>query len=602
MSIAVSAVPFPGGTSRVRGRSVSSGPEDALWAALASGLAGRPRVRVSRDGGRNYPARTERALTVERPTRPAAVMVYGYDGMARTLFLDLDSSPAGVEQVDADYRAITGWLGRHGAVWVEDISPSGGRHIYVPLAVPVPFVEAKEIVRALGARYKTLDSSPHSGVASGACRVPGSRHPLGGFQNLTQALGEAVQAVTERNPLAVWKALWASTAESREVLRAAETVMEASVEPERPALPHDQQAKGGLGGSMLLIATEGKWDASKYATPSHARMAVITAAARSGFTLVQIQQRMLSGAWPGLAGLYAKYSPRSRKKALIREWSKACSYVENSSTWTGGESVRKSDTSRLKTHPLVPHWLETWHRRRLQLEDHLPSSREGSHLRMVLRALDEAAAKAGTRHLEFGTRALAESLGFHASTVAEHLVRLGAMKNPLITRTRRGRGTEADTWTLNTPVGAVVEDAPRRPRKVFAVRPAFRELGVTAALAYEVLEQHDGAPVASSAVAEHARLSRTGAHEALESLSGWGLAKHTPAGWVVGARPLHQVAAMLGADQAAAEQHQRHREERRQWRAWLAGREHHPTALAGVDEEYPWWLYDPGDGDVTSRS
>jgi len=559
-------------------------------------------VRVSRDGGRNYPARTETALTAERPARPAAVMVYGYDGMARTLFLDLDSSPAGVEQVNADYRAITGWLGLHGAVWVEDISPSGGRHIYIPLAVPVPFVEAKEIVRALGARYRSLDSNPHSGVASGACRVPGSRHPLGGFQDLTQALGEAVQAVTERNSLQVWKALWDSTAESREVLRAAETVVEASVDPDRPALPQDQQSKGGLGSSMLLIATEGTWDSARYSTPSHARMAVITAAARSGFTLVQIQERMLSGAWPGLAGLYAKYSPRSRKKALTKEWAKACSYVQETDSQVGEKSVRNSDTSRKKTHPLVPSWLEAWHRRRLHLEDQLPSSREGSHLRMVLRSLDEAAAKAGSPQLEFGTRALAESLGFHASTVAEHLVRLGSMPDPVITRTRQGRGTEADTWTLNIPAGQTTEEPQWRPRKVFAVRPAFRELGVTAALAYEVLELHNGAPVASSTVAEHARLSRTGAHEALESLSGWGLAKHTPAGWVVGFRSLIQVAAMLGADRAAAEQHQRHKEERRQWRRWLAGREHHPTPLAGIDEEYPWWLYDPGDGDVTSRS
>ena len=107
-------------------------PADA-WAALAPILAGQPRVRLSRDAGKTYPQKYERALTEALPTFPAAVRIFGKDGTCAAIFLDFDSSVAGVDWVLADVRAVQTWLHSVGARWIEDYSPNGGRHVYIPL-------------------------------------------------------------------------------------------------------------------------------------------------------------------------------------------------------------------------------------------------------------------------------------------------------------------------------------------------------------------------------------------------------------------------------------------------------------------------------------
>ncbi|MGO4859642.1 helix-turn-helix domain-containing protein [Arthrobacter sp. 2MCAF14] len=169
----------------------------------------------------------------------------------------------------------------------------------------------------------------------------------------------------------------------------------------------------------------------------------------------------------------------------------------------------------------------------------------------------------------------------------------------LIVRTKRGRGTDADTWTLTEsqdPVGI-----PRRPRKVFAVRSAFRELGIPAALVYEILEETQGEPLGVLELSRRARIGRTSAHEALETLANWGLATHDLGkGWVQGKRSLTAVAVLVGADQAAAAQHRLHKDRRTKWRNWLAKRAHEPATLAREDDHYPFWLFDPGPVDPHS--
>lgn len=595
LSISNSSCPPPLGTTRVEDTGVSTARDDVVWAALADGLAGRPRVRVSRDRGKSYPARVEAPLTTSRPVKPAAVMVYGYDGTASTIFFDLDTSRGGVDQVLEDYRTIVRWLDAEGALWVEDVSPSGGRHIYVPLAQPVPFTEARALVEAMATRCRSLDPSPHRSVASGCCRVPGSRHKSGGVQSLTQVLGEAIEAVTVRNTPQVWDALWASTEETRAVIAAAEAAV-AAVDPDAPAVPH---GNGGLGARMLLIAREGIWDSSRYASASEARMAVIVAAARSGFSLTQVQERILTGAWAGLAGLYAKYSARAKKKTLSREWGRACELVQRTGVDAKGKGVRNSDTSLFKSQRGAPPWLESWYLRRVALEERLPATRESQLLRMVLRAIEEAATKTDSPEISFGVRALAQATGMHPSTIANHLNTLGALSDPLIVRTKRGRGTEADTWTLTESQGPGSRQ--RRPRKVFAVRPAFRELGIPAALVYEILEETQGEALGLLQISRRARIGRTSAHEALETLANWGLAAHAPGkGWTQGTRSLTSVAVLVGADQAAAEQYRLHKDQRTKWRNWLAKKTHEPATLAEEEDHYPFWLFDPGPDDAHS--
>ncbi|MCU1530439.1 MAG: hypothetical protein JWO49_10, partial [Arthrobacter sp.] len=158
-----------------RGPSSTHSPAQA-WAALAPILAGQPRVRLSRDAGKTYPQKHERTLTETLPSLPAAVRIFGKDGTCAAIFLDFDSSVAGVDRVEADVRAIQTWLHSCGARWIEDYSPNGGRHVYVPLEKRVTFSEARDLVEALGNRYRSLDKTPHQNLLHGCMRTPGSPH------------------------------------------------------------------------------------------------------------------------------------------------------------------------------------------------------------------------------------------------------------------------------------------------------------------------------------------------------------------------------------------------------------------------------------------
>jgi hypothetical protein len=64
---------------------------EAAWGAVTPHLAGTPHVRISKDGGRTYPARHARALPAGPPGQPCTVPVYDPGtGTGRMLALDLD--------------------------------------------------------------------------------------------------------------------------------------------------------------------------------------------------------------------------------------------------------------------------------------------------------------------------------------------------------------------------------------------------------------------------------------------------------------------------------------------------------------------------------
>ena len=66
------------------------------WRAVTPFIAGAPHVRVSRDGGRTYPARHARSLPLDAPGQPCTVPVFDPgSGTGRMLALDLDPGRAG---------------------------------------------------------------------------------------------------------------------------------------------------------------------------------------------------------------------------------------------------------------------------------------------------------------------------------------------------------------------------------------------------------------------------------------------------------------------------------------------------------------------------
>ena len=75
---------------------------EAAWRSVTLSIAATPHVRVSRDGGRTFPARHARPLPDDPPGQPATVAVYDPgSATGRMLALDLDPSririPAGVD-------------------------------------------------------------------------------------------------------------------------------------------------------------------------------------------------------------------------------------------------------------------------------------------------------------------------------------------------------------------------------------------------------------------------------------------------------------------------------------------------------------------------
>src|SRR5271166_5693760 len=63
-----------------------------------------------------------------------------------------------------------------------------------------------------------------------------------------------------------------------------------------------------LGAELEQIARTGRWDRSRYAGRSEARMAILTAAVARGWRLAEVRAAASSGAWSGLVTLYDRPS------------------------------------------------------------------------------------------------------------------------------------------------------------------------------------------------------------------------------------------------------------------------------------------------------
>lgn len=580
------------------------GPAQA-WAALAPLLAGQPRVRLSRDAGKSYPQKHERVLTEALPTFPAAVRIFGKDGTCTAIFLDFDTSVAGVDWVQADVRTLQGWLHNCGARWIEDYSPNGGRHVYIPLAQRVTFSEARDLVEALGTRYRTLDKTPHQNLLHGCMRTPGSPHKRGGHQELAMSLAMAYDVARRPNSASVWKTMTADLAgeiKAVRALRLQETF------PSAPDAPKAKQSPGRMSRVMHVMAQTGLYDSKRYASDSDARQAIVTAAAAAGLQLVDVERRIMQGTWPGLASFYARYASRHRIPALRRDWLNAVSYLnKNPRADEGKNNARISPTSPPNTQPpgirgnsissnsdAEHRFIRTW-RNALRLKEHAyTDSRSGLAKRMVLRALAEAAHMSASRFIEFGDRSIAVATGLDHTTVGAHLRALRSERDPLVTLVEHGRGTKGDLYMLTVPeeVKAAAEDLAWRKGKIHALRPVFRELGLPAAFVYEALEQFPD--MATTEIVERTRLSRSAVSEALEVMAAWNMvARGRTRGWsVVPSTSLKQLAEHFGVLDAVAAQLHKYRNERILWKEWLAKNVNTVAELLSPGEDYPWEAFE----------
>jgi DNA-binding transcriptional ArsR family regulator len=535
------------------------------------------------------------------------VRIFGKDGTCAALFLDFDSSVAGVDWVEADVKAVQTWLHSCGARWIEDYSPNGGRHVYVPLAQRVTFSEARDLVEALGNRHRSLDKTPHQNLLHGCMRTPGSPHKRGGHQQLAMSLSMAYDVARRPNGAGVWAAMNADLAGEIAAVRALR--LEQPFTPTPSEAPTGRQISGRMSRAMQQMAITGLYDANRYASDSDARQAVVTGAAAAGMELTDVERRMMQGTWPGLASFYARYASRHRVPALKRDWIKALEYLrKNPGSRPQEDNARISPTSRPSTQPPAiqgnsvsstpdaeHRFIRNW-RNALRLREHnYLDSRTGLARRMVLRALGEAAHMTASRFIEFGDRSIAVATGLDHTTVGSHLRALRSEQDPLVTLVEQGRGTKGDLYMLTVPeeVKAAAEDLSWRKGKIHALRPVFRALGLPAAFVYEALE-HSPTPLATAEIVRMTRLSRTAVTESLEVLAAWNLIVRDRArAWsVVATTSLQELAEHFGVMEAVAAQLHRYRIERILWKEWLFRNVNTVAELLSPDDDYPWEAFE----------
>ena len=155
-------------------------------ASVTPSIAGTPHVRISRDGGRTYPARHARPLPAD-PPEPAghgAGVRRGLRPTGRMLALDLDPARGDVDHQAAELGQL---LERLGARYVADVATStGGRHVYVLFAAPLPWRELRDLARAIALRFPAVDPAP-------MCSLGGQISPPG-LQGEAGRLAGAVYA------------------------------------------------------------------------------------------------------------------------------------------------------------------------------------------------------------------------------------------------------------------------------------------------------------------------------------------------------------------------------------------------------------------------
>ncbi|MGQ0632465.1 MAG: hypothetical protein ACT4P1_15710 [Sporichthyaceae bacterium] len=521
------------------------------------------------------------------PGQPAAVLLYDAAGDARCLAADFDVKAGGRARVDADADAFSALIEACGGRTIADISPTGGRHVYVLWARPIPITELRPVLHALRTLHPSLDIAPMLNPTAGCIRPPGARHRTGGHQTLTTALTGALAAVHAPCGPAVWSALL-------DRLTPQLTAHHSPTGATDPLDDTDEMAEapaamnGRLSPRIERIAATGTYDTDRYASPSEARQAVITAAAAAGWTLTDVAARVERGTWPGLAALYARYRPQARRQALAADWRKAHAHLDQrknarnsttrASTHTGGNSPPHDPSlrpalrpnSRGETEDAADYgWIRAWWNAVIAIESTSRwADRGGLSKRLVLRALGAMAQRRASRHLDIGRRGLALACGLDDSTVSEILRALRDEDDPVIELLESNRGEQGDLYTLRIPDAALEAAAWRRWRagNITAIHPVFRELGAARALVHEHLTSE---PAQRRDLIRAACLPPRTVDDALRTLAEHGLAEHTPTGWQQGPANLDHLADTLGITEIVTDLINEYGTERAAWRALL---------------------------------
>jgi DNA-binding transcriptional ArsR family regulator len=533
------------------------------------------------------------------------------------LALDLDpargrgaAGPAGQvsAQADAIVRLVAGLGGR----CVTDRAPGGGRHVYVLFTAALPWRELRDLARAVALRFPAVDVAPMSSLG-GQISPPGSRHKSGGWRALAGPLPDARAAAGQPNGPEVWNGLLAEfAAELRRGSGAADPDAAELDDAGVPWLPR-LGGRAPLTAELDCTARTGRWDRSRHAGRSEARMAVLAAAAARGWQLADVRAAVAAGAWRGLARLYERRSEPGRMDRLLPyEWRKAVDHA-------GGEkNARIWLTSDINPRPpahidgadefgLIRRWMTGTDCAAADPERARRWGRRAVAIRQLLAAIGQACMVSGSTVLEFGTRNLSLHSGLSQRTVSRLLRILREEPDPLIDLVSRRQAARADRYQIRIPDAYAdsVRWRRRRAGRIDGIHPVFLILGGTAALVYQALESSGDVPrcsftgsprtITAAEVARAARLSPSATAAALRTLAGHGLAERGCGGWRRGDASLDDVAESTGAAALHRERAERYQKDRESWRARLRQYASARNAVVapddgwlGLDDEDEW--------------
>ena len=234
------------------------------WRSLVPALAATPHIRISKDGGRTYPARHARPLPAEVPDQPCTVPVYDAGSASgRLLALDLDP---GRGDVDRQADELGQLLERLSARYIADVATStGGRHVLIPLAAAMPWRELRDLARAIAARFSAVDPAPMCSLG-GQISPPGARAKRGGWRVLSTPVDIALEAVEHPNGPETWAAFLTEFAAELQQVEDRPT-LSISAELDGDGVPWVPRLGGraNLSPELDRVARTGRWDRSRHA-------------------------------------------------------------------------------------------------------------------------------------------------------------------------------------------------------------------------------------------------------------------------------------------------------------------------------------------------
>ena len=578
--------PYPSASTTTRPNDDAARRAPAEAWALAPLIAGQSTYRTGRWIGSRfqYPRPTNAPkITRSLPKAPAAVSIHGTDGSVATLCLDLDTSKAVKGVVDADASRLRTLFQTCGVAYVEDFSPSGGRHIYVPLHRRLSAAEAREVVEALALTATSLDPSPHQNITDGCIRVPGSPHKYGGHQTLVTPLSRAYDILRSRNSDTALACLRNALAPELARLRATKARQAKLIAAQRTGTMQLLTLASGSEAPLRRIARTGLYDTSRYKSPSEARMAVLNHFSACGWTLAQVQNE-LTGQFPGLAALYG--SPARQGRLLTVEWSKAQAFINNGTHQKrmprkpGEKHAPINNTSPTKlTGGAIKATAPSLHQLVNDLENILYAvldhrlqarGREGLSLRLLIRGLLGYMRAKETNILDVGCRTLALALGKHHVTVARLLPVLASVSDGILTKVADARHKAADVYLIQLPehYQELARELTWRKGRIYAIRPVFRALGDAAALVYEAVERSQHSPTTAE-ISRTSGVSRNVVAQALSDMEALAMIRRDGRQWKTTNANLKALAVRLGVLEDYQSHICRNRAERAIWHAYL---------------------------------